>query len=137
MADFFAIKQKVRDILIANLPEFTVTWGFTKREPPRQWCYIGRMSWPSGDWETNRSRQHVMVLPIVLNAIKARTTDEEAEAWLAAQVNALTDAFGTGSDLRSLGIVTWGLLPRDFGAQPNPEGTEVQAALELTVTYRP
>jgi hypothetical protein len=137
LADFFAIKSKAHEILTNTLPAFTVTWGFTERDMPRLWGYIGRMNWPEGDWKTNRSSEYRVTIPIVLNAIKARSKPEDAEAWMAAQVTSLTAAFSATSDLRSVGVITWILIPRDFGSQPHVDGVEVQAALELQVTYRP
>lgn len=137
VADFFAIKEAVKDILDTALPEFTVTWGFTTRDVPRQWCYLGRLHWPDGDWATNRSREYTVTIPIVLNAIKARTSPHDGESFLADQVRALVAAFDADSTLRDAGVVTWNVVPRDFGSQPHTDGLEVQAALELRVTYRP
>lgn len=137
VADFFLIKREVRDIVSNSLPDFTVTWGFTQRDVPRLWAYIGRLHWPDADWVTNRRREYVVTLPIILNAIKARTTPEDAEEYLAERVNALTAAFDENSSLRNAGAISWTLAPRDFGSQPHTDGIEIQAALELQVTYRP
>lgn len=136
VANFIGIKSKVKEILEGALSDFTVTWGFTKRDVPRKWCYIGRLHWPEGEWATNRSREYTVTVPVVLNAILARKTPEEGETWLAAQVDAVIAGFEADSDLRSLGVITWNLVPRDFGSQPHPDGLEVQTALELAVTYR-
>lgn len=137
MADFFAIKGKARDIIAASLSEFTVTFGFTKKNPPRSWCYFGGLTWPEGENKTNRSREYTVNIPIVLNAIKpARMGNEAAEQWLADQVKTLTAAFDAASDLRSVGVISWILVPHSFGSQPHADGIEAQAVLELRVTYR-
>lgn len=137
VADFFSIKREVKTITENTLTEFTVTWGFTTRDVPRVWAYIGRLNWPNGEWVTNKRREYAVTLPIILNVIKARSTPEEAEDYLAQRVNALTAAFDETSSLRDTGAISWTLVPRDFGSQPHTDGIEVQAALELQVTYRP
>lgn len=138
MADFFTIKGKVRDIIAEALGEFTVTFGFTKKNPPKTWCYFGGLTWPEGENKTTRSREYTVTLPIVLNAIKpARTGAEAAEEWLAGEVKTLTAAFNADSTLREAGALSWILVPRSFGSQPHTEGVEAQAVLELRVTYRP
>jgi hypothetical protein len=137
VADFFAIKSKVRDVLVATLDDdFKVTWGFTTRNTPRVWAYLGNLSWPDGEWATNRSREYAVRMPIVLNAIKARTTPEDAEEWLAGQCEALVTAFDEASDLRELSVITWMIEPVEFGSQPHTDGIEVQAVLAVTITYR-
>lgn len=137
-ADFFAIKRKVRDIITGALDDdFVTTFGFTKKNPPRTWCYFGGLTWPEGENKTNRSREYEVNMPIVLNAIKpSRMGNEDAEEWLAGQVTALIAAFSATSDLRSVGVISWILVPHSFGSQPHTEGIEVQAVLELQVTYR-
>jgi hypothetical protein len=137
MVDFYAIKGKVVEICKATLPDFTTTWSFTTRNPPRTWCYIGKLMWPEGEWVTNRSTQYGVTVPIVLNAIRAKSTPEDSEAWLAERMNALMGAFQADSDLRSIGVITWTAVPRYFDSQPHPDGIEVQAVIELQVTYRP
>lgn len=136
MADFFSIKGKVKEILENTLTDFEVTWGFTKRDVPRNWCYIGSLNWPDAEWATTRSREYQMTVPIILNAIRPRSTAEQAEAWLAPQVQSVIDAFERYSELRTIGVITWGVRPRDFRSQPHADGIEAQAALELVVTYR-
>lgn len=136
VADFFAIKGKVKEILVTTLPDFEVTWGFTKRDVPRNWCYLGSLNWPSDEWSTNKSREYEMTVPIILNAIRPRSTPEEAEAWLAPQVASVIAAFERHSEIRDAGVITWGIRPRDFRSQPHADGIEAQAALELSVTYR-
>lgn len=137
LSDPTTIKRKVFDLLTASLPDFTVTWGFTKREPPRVWCYLGDTAWPESEWATNRSRQHTMSIPIVLNAIKARTSPEDAEAFLIGKLTAIESAFNADSGLRDTGVISWGLAPRVLGTQPHPDGIEAQGAFDLQVTYRP
>jgi hypothetical protein len=78
-----------------------------------------------------------LTIPIVLNAIKARTTPENAEAFLLDSLTALETAFADVSDLRETGVITWGIAPRMLGTQPHPDGIEAQAVVELSVTYRP
>lgn len=137
MADPIAIKRKVFDLLTAGLPDFDCTWGFTVRNPPRKWCYLGDLAWPEAEWATNRSRQYVMTIPIVLNALLARKTPEEAEAYIHAQHSTIETAFNADSSLRDTGVISWELNPRMIGVQPNPNGLEAQGAFELRVTYRP
>lgn len=124
-------------MLAALLPDFTVTLSWSNRNPPRTWCYIGDLTWPDAEWATNRSRQYTVTLPIVLNAVRARATVEDAEDWLADRATTVFNAFGPDSDIRSIGAITWNVAPRQFGSQPHPDGLEVQAVLELSVTYRP
>jgi hypothetical protein len=78
-----------------------------------------------------------MTIPIVLNAIKARTSPEAAETFLITQLTALEAAFDEVSDLRDTGITSWGIAPRMLGTQPHADGIEAQAVIELSVTYRP
>lgn len=136
VVDFYDIKIKVKEILEDSLSDFEVTWGFTKRDVPRNWCYLGSLSWPDAEWATTKSREYQMTIPIILNAIRPRSTPEQAEAWLAPKVQAVVDAFEQASDIRQIGVITWGIRPRDFRSQPHAQGMEAQAALELVVTYR-
>lgn len=137
VVDFFAIKRKVRDVLTEALDDdFKVTWGFTTRNVPRTWAYLGNLSWPDGEWATNRAREYTVRMPVVLNAIKARTTPEDAEAWLAANCEALVTAFDEVSDLRELSVVSWLIEPVEFGSQPHEDGVEAQAVMAVSVTYR-
>ena len=138
LANPVTIKRTAFDIAKATLPDFTATWGFTTREPPRLWLYMGDMQWPSSQWQTNRSRQHEMTSPLILNALTVRKSAEESEAWILEQLNALEDAFGADSALREAGVITWELNPRQVGTQPSTDGgIEAQAVFELRVTYRP
>lgn len=136
VADFYAIKSKVHEVVKDTLTDFSVTWGFTTRDAPRTWAYLGNLSWPDAEWATNRSREYAVRMPVVLNAIKARTSAEDAEHWLAANCEALVLAFDETSDLRSLGVVSWLIEPVQFGSQPHTDGIEVQAVLSVTITYR-
>lgn len=137
MANPLVIKQAIRDLLVTALPDFTVTWGFGQKNPPKSWCYIGDMTWPEAEWATNRSRQYQVSMPIVLNVVKSRTSAEQVEVYLAEQYDAIEAAFSADSTLRSLGVVTWGMAPRMYGSQPHVDGVEGQAVIELQVTYRP
>lgn len=136
-ADFLPIKSAVVDITKATLPDFTVTWAFLAKDPPKKWCYFGGLTFPEGENKTTRSREYTVMIPIVLNAIQpARMGNEAAETWLATQCSSLTAAFGASSTLRAAGVITWILAPRMFGSNPHTDGIEVQAVLELQVTYR-
>ncbi len=137
MSDPIDIKRKVRDLLTDALPSFEVTWGFNSRNPPRKWCYMGDIAWPNSEWATNRSRQYEMSIPIILNAIVARTTPEAAESDLIANLVTIETAFNADSGLRTTGVISWGLAPRSIGTQPHAEGVEAQAVFDLRVTYRP
>lgn len=138
MADFFAIKGAVVDIVSEALPDYKTTWGFTTRDVPRKWAYIGELSWPDGEWATNRSREYVVTVPVILNGIYVRLSVREAETALAEQVRKVVAAFGPDSVIRDQGVISWTLVPRHFGSQPYADGgIEAQAALELRVTYRP
>lgn len=136
MANPLAIKRQVFESLTETLPDFEVTWGFTKRNPPRSWCYMGDTSFPSSDWETNRSRKYVLSIPIVLNRISARKTPEDAEAEIWGRFDSLVSLFGPGSPIGGVGAVTWMITPRMVGSQPHTEGIEAQGVFELQVTYR-
>lgn len=137
LSDPIAIKRKVFELLQLALPDFTCTWGFTKRDVPRKWCYMGDSTWPESDWATNRSREHTMVIPVVINAILVRTSPEEAESFLVAQLNALESTFNADSTLRETGVRNWGMAPRMLGTQPHVDGIEAQAVLDVSTTYRP
>lgn len=136
VVNFIDIKASTKEILEDSLPDFEVTWGFTKRDVPRKWCYLGSLSWPEAEWATTRTREYGVSLPIIVNAIMARTTPEDAERWLAERVEAITAAFDRNTVLRDAGAITWNIQPRDFRSQPHADGVEAQAALELQVTYR-
>lgn len=134
----FEIKDAVFEILKTALPDFKVTWGFTSRTPPRLWCYMGDMTWPDSEWATNRSRQHRANIPVVLNALKARTPPREAERYMHDQLAAIEAAFDADSSLRATGVISWGLAIRMSGTQPSADGgIEAQLVAELQVTYRP
>lgn len=137
MANPVDIKRKVFDLAKTALPEFTPTWGFTTREPPRKWLYMGDLTWQGSEWATNRSREHNMTIPLILNAILARRSPEDCEAYLHDQLTALEAAFNADSTLRAAGVLSWALNPRQLGTQPHPDGVEAQAVFELRVTYRP
>lgn len=124
-------------MLKAALPDFTCTWGFVAKTPPRKWVYMGDTAWPDSEWATNRARQHDMSIPIVINAIMARTLPQDAEEFLAAQLDAIEATFNADSTLRDTGVITWGIAPRMMGTQPHVDGIEAQAVVELQVTYRP
>ena len=99
---------------------------------------MGDSTWPEATWVTNRSREYTMVIPVVVNAILTRYSAPEAEGYLVTQLTAIESTFNADSQLRSTGVVNWGLAPRMLGTQPSGDGgLEAQLVADLHVTYRP
>lgn len=129
------ILAMIRDIPEAEAEDWDIDWGFSK-SPERTWVYCGEINWDSSEWATNRSREEVFNVRVVVNIKRRRGTPEDLEREVV-RIGALIEAGVKAAPQFGMGeVVTSGFIPRKMDSMPADEYGEAQLEADIRVVAR-
>lgn len=126
--------------LIHGLPEadaekWDIDWGFA-RTPERTWVYCGEIQWSDSTWVTNRSRQEIFTIKVVVNVKRRRATPEDVEREVTRIASLIEAAVKVNPNLGDAAVVTSGWVPQKMDSWPSDEFAEAQFEADVSVTAR-
>ena len=117
----FAVKGALRDMVkgLPALAGYQVTWGFPTRNPERRWVFVGEVQWPDSHWVTNRSREEVFEISLVVNCQLSGATSEEVESELQRMAAGIEDGMKATPNLGIQSVVTSDFVPKKLASFPS------------------
>ncbi|WP_326827364.1 hypothetical protein [Streptomyces sp. NBC_01751] len=134
----FAVKAALRDMIKA-LPElagYQVTWGYPTRSPERRWVFVGEVFWPEAMWATNRSREEVFEVAVIVNCQLSAGTAEEVELELQRMAAGIEDGMKANPSLGNPKVVTSDFVPKKLVSFPGDQVYEGQFESVVRVKAR-
>jgi hypothetical protein len=124
----FAFKGALRDMIRAlpALSGYQVTWGYPVRDPERRWVFVGEIHWPDSQWVTNRSREEVFEISLVVNAQISGATAEEVESELQRMAAGIEDGMKSKPNLGVQSVVSSDFVPKKVSSFPTDQAYEGQ-----------
>jgi hypothetical protein len=134
----FAVKAALRDMIRAlpALAGYQVTWGYPTRNPERRWVFVGEVSWPDSQWVTNRAREEVFEISVVVNAQISGATAEEVETELQKMAAGIEDGMKSNPSLGVHSVVTSDFIPKKVASFPSDQVYEGQLDSVVRVKAR-
>ena len=134
----FAAKAALRDMIKAlpALAGYQVTWGFPSRTPERRWVFVGEVQWPDSQWVTNRSREEVFEISVIVNAQISGATAEEVESELQRMAAGIEDGMKATPNLGIQSVVTTDFVPKKLSSFPSDQVYEGQFEAVVRVKAR-
>lgn len=125
--------------LIHSLPDFQdvqVTYGVPNTFDKR-WFNIGRITWDSSEWVTNRSREESFSIEVGVSVVQSAGSAESTELEAMRLAGVIEDAIKAAPSFGNPRVVTSGFKPARLNSFPNdPEGFEAQYECAISVTAR-
>lgn len=118
------------EALLAGMPLVTtdnveVTYGYPTRDPKKLWAAVGKITWESTTWVTNKSREEIFTVAVAFMVEKASSDSKETEGYALALASAFEIAVKADPRIGAL-CVTTGFVPQDLSSWPVPGGYEAQ-----------
>ncbi|MFE0648550.1 hypothetical protein ACFVZH_08190 [Streptomyces sp. NPDC059534] len=134
----FAVKGALRDMIRAlpALAGYQVTWGYPSRNPERRWVFVGEVLWPESQWATNRSREEVFEVSVVVNCQLSGGTSEEVESELQRMAAGIEDGMKAVPNLGIQSVVTSDFVPKKLVSFPSDGVYEGQIEAVVRVKAR-
>ncbi|MEV5080328.1 hypothetical protein AB0K74_16360 [Streptomyces sp. NPDC056159] len=134
----YAAKAAVRDMIkgLPALSGYQVTWGYPVRNPERRWVFVGRIQWPDSQWATNRSREEVFEISVVVNCQLSGATSEEVERELERMAEGIEDGLKANPNLGISSVVTSDFVPKEMDSFPSDRVYEGQLDAIVRVKAR-
>jgi hypothetical protein len=134
----FAFKGALRDMIRAlpALSGYQVTWGYPVRDPERRWVFVGEIQWPDSTWVTNRSREEVFEISLVVNAQISGATAEEVESELQRMAAGIEDGMKSKPNLGVQSVVSSDFVPKKVSSFPTDQAYEGQLESIVRVKAR-
>jgi hypothetical protein len=134
----FAVKGALRDMIRAlpALAGYQVTWGYPTRNPERRWVFVGEVQWPESQWATNRSREEVFEISVIVNAQISGATAEEVENELQAMAAGIENGMKATPNLGIQSVVTSDFVPKKLASFPSDQVYEGQLESVVRVKAR-
>ncbi|MFC7979508.1 hypothetical protein ACFUT3_30285 [Streptomyces cinereoruber] len=134
----FAAKGALRDMIRAlpALSGYQVTWGYPSRNPERRWVFVGEILWPESEWVTNRSREEVFEVSVVVNCQLSGATSEEVEGELQRMAAGIEDGMKAAPNLGIRSVVTSDFVPKKMTSFPSDGVYEGQFEAVVRVKAR-
>ncbi|MFI8237602.1 hypothetical protein ACIF83_10175 [Streptomyces sp. NPDC085866] len=134
----FAFKGALRDMIRAlpALAGYQVTWGYPTRSPERRWVFVGEVQWPDSQWATNRSREEVFEISVVVNAQISGATAEEVENELQVMAAGIEDGMKSNPSLGIHSVVSSDFVPKKVSSFPSDQVYEGQLESVVRVKAR-
>lgn len=133
-----AVKQSLK-ALIDALPSFgdvQRTYG-VPRTFDKRWCNVGRITWDSSEWATNRSREESFSIELLVSVVQSAGNAESVEVEASRLAGLIEDAVKAAPNFGNSKVVTSGFKPLRLNSFPNdPEGFEAQYECAISVTAR-
>lgn len=130
-----ALVAAIRDLPEAFTEKWDVDWGFSKN-PERTWVYVGRVTWDTSTWATNRSRQETFKVQVAVNVRRRRMTPEKAERECLRIAGLIEAAVKANPQLGIGQVVSTDFTPTKADSFPGDDATEAQFEAEVWVTAR-
>ncbi|MEU9975092.1 hypothetical protein [Streptomyces sp. NPDC051014] len=134
----FAVKGALRDMVkgLPALAGYQVTWGFPTRNPERRWVFVGEVQWPDSHWVTNRGREEVFEISLVVNCQLSGATSEEVESELQRMAAGIEDGMKATANLGIQSVVTSDFVPKKLSSFPSDQVYEGQFEAVVRVKAR-
>lgn len=134
----FAVKGALRDMIKAlpALAGYQVTWGYPARNPERRWVFVGEVQWPDSQWATNRSREEVFEVSVIVNCQLSGGTAEEVERELERMSAGIEDGLKASPNLGIQSVVTSDFVPKKLSSFPSDQVFEGQLESIVRVKAR-
>ncbi|MBT2541945.1 hypothetical protein J7E99_14830 [Streptomyces sp. ISL-44] len=134
----FAFKGALRDMIKAlpDLAGYQVTWGYPMRNPERRWVFVGEVQWPDSQWATNRSREEVFEISVVVNCQLSAATSEEVESELQRMAAGIENGMKASPNLGIQSVVTSDFIPKKLSSFPSDQVYEGQFEAVVRVKAR-
>jgi hypothetical protein len=134
----FAFKGALRDMIKAlpDLAGYQVTWGYPMRNPERRWVFVGEVQWPDSQWATNRSREEVFEISVVVNCQLSAATSEEVESELQHMAAGIENGMKASPNLGIQSVVTSDFIPKKLSSFPSDQVYEGQFEAVVRVKAR-
>ncbi|MFF0481053.1 hypothetical protein [Streptomyces sp. NPDC004435] len=134
----FAFKGALRDMIRAlpALAGYQVTWGYPSRSPERRWVFVGEVLWPDSQWATNRSREEVFEVSVVVNCQLSAATSEEVEGELQRMAEGIENGLKVSPTLGIQSVVTSDFVPKKLVSFPSDQVYEGQIEAIVRVKAR-
>lgn len=134
----FAAKAALRDMIKAlpALAGYQVTWGYPARNPERRWVFVGEVHWPESQWATNRSREEVFEVSVIVNCQLSGATSEEVEGELQRMAAGIEDGMKAVPNLGIPSVIVTDFVPRKLSSFPSDQVYEGQFEATVRVKAR-
>jgi hypothetical protein len=134
----FAAKAALRDMIkgLPALAKYQVTYGYPTRDPERRWVFVGEVDWPESQWVTNRSREEVFEISVILNAQISGATSEEVEGELQRMAEGIEDGMKANPSLGLQTVVSSDFVPKKVTSFPSDQVYEGQFESVVRVKAR-
>lgn len=134
----FAFKGALRDTIKAlpALAGYQITWGYPMRNPERRWVFVGEVQWPDSQWVTNRSREEVFEISVVVNCQLSAATSEEVESELQRMAAGIENGMKVSPNLGIQSVVTSDFIPKKLSSFPSDQVYEGQFEAVVRVKAR-
>lgn len=134
----FAVKAALRGMIkgLPALAGYQVTWGYPTRNPERRWVFVGEVQWPDSQWVTNRSREEVFEVSVIVNCQLSGATSEEVEMELQRMAAGIEDGMKANPNLGIQSVVTSDFVPKKLTSFPSDQVYEGQFEAVVRVKAR-
>jgi hypothetical protein len=98
--------------------------------------FVGEVHWPDSQWVTNRSREEVFEVSVIVNCQLSGATSEEVEGELQRMAAGIEDGMKAVPNLGIPSVVVTDFVPRKLSSFPSDQVYEGQFEAVVRVKAR-